>query len=338
MTTKKKDRTSTAPHHANTAPEADQEPPEDQGTAVTEDDRPEPKVPAKLPDLVKPPAQLSSGDYLPSPVVRDATQVVERKALVDELIRDNMQDGVDYGKIPGTNKDTLFKGGAEQLASWFGYAVTFPDDRKRVHEDWSGGFFAYSYVCEIIDRRTGSVVAECEGSANSKETKYRWRWAFASEVREAGLNPDDLESKTRKSKRTGKPYKVYKIENDEPFDLLNTLQKMAQKRAMVGAVLIATAQSGRFTQDVEDMPAHARGVTADDDKPAPPPPASFFDMAELWVMADDHDANADQWKYLREMLSKGLTAPQVKTLEGRIRKALKVEKDYKPDVRDLLGA
>jgi hypothetical protein len=43
------------------------------------------------------------------------------------------------------------------------------------------------------------------------------------------------------------------IENTEPFDLVNTLQKMAQKRALVAAVLVGTGASQFFTQDIEDM-------------------------------------------------------------------------------------
>jgi hypothetical protein len=38
----------------------------------------------------------------------------------------------------------------------------------------------------------------------------------------------------------------------------NTVVKMAQKRALVGACLQATATSGLFTQDVEDLPADQR--------------------------------------------------------------------------------
>ena len=45
----------------------------------------------------------------------------------------------------------------------------------------------------------------------------------------------------------------YQIPNPDLPDLVNTIQKMAQKRAIVGSVLIATNASGFFTQDVEDM-------------------------------------------------------------------------------------
>ena len=48
---------------------------------------------------------------------------------------------------------------------------------------------------------------------------------------------------------------LYRIPNPEVADLVNTIQKMAQKRAVVAATLIATSASEFFTQDVEDIPA-----------------------------------------------------------------------------------
>ncbi len=43
------------------------------------------------------------------------------------------------------------------------------------------------------------------------------------------------------------------VENPDPYDVENTLLKMAAKRAQVDAVLRTTATSGLFTQDVEDL-------------------------------------------------------------------------------------
>lgn len=70
----------------------------------------------------------------------------------------------------------------------------------------------------------------------------------------------------------------YRIPNPEVADTINTCQKMAQKRALVAAVLIVTNCSDAFTQDIEDFaddhgthgsaPADA-SAHADD---APPPP------------------------------------------------------------------
>lgn len=45
----------------------------------------------------------------------------------------------------------------------------------------------------------------------------------------------------------------YRIPNPEVSDVINTCQKMAQKRALVAAVLVVTNCSDAFTQDVEDF-------------------------------------------------------------------------------------
>ena len=46
---------------------------------------------------------------------------------------------------------------------------------------------------------------------------------------------------------------VGRIVNDNPADQVNTIDKMAQKRALVAATLIAVNASEFFTQDLEDM-------------------------------------------------------------------------------------
>lgn len=51
----------------------------------------------------------------------------------------------------------------------------------------------------------------------------------------------------------------FRIKNREVVGLQNTIMKMAQKRAFVGAVLIATGASEYFTQDIEDMDLTGRG-------------------------------------------------------------------------------
>lgn len=45
----------------------------------------------------------------------------------------------------------------------------------------------------------------------------------------------------------------YRIPNPEVADVINTCQKMAQKRALVAAVLVVTNCSDAFTQDIEDF-------------------------------------------------------------------------------------
>lgn len=71
----------------------------------------------------------------------------------------------------------------------------------------------------------------------------------------------------------------YRIPNPEVSDTINTCQKMAQKRALVAAVLVVTNCSDAFTQDVEDFevgestpinPLPDRNASATPNKPNTP--------------------------------------------------------------------
>lgn len=74
---------------------------------------------------------------------------------------------------------------------------------------------------------------------------------------------------------------LYQVPNEKIFDQVNTIQKMAQKRAYVGATISATKASDMFTQDMEDLadqydakpaehkgPEGAKPVSASQEKPA----------------------------------------------------------------------
>src|SRR5215211_2968844 len=76
-------------------------------------------------------------------------QAVQRFNAVVEFVRTVMREGVDYGVIPGTDKPTLLKPGAEKLCTLFGLTCRF--DLIRSVEDWDGSqhegeaFFYYRY-------------------------------------------------------------------------------------------------------------------------------------------------------------------------------------------------
>jgi hypothetical protein len=154
--------------------------------------------------------------FMPLMRIEDALQ--RRQAIV-EITRQVMVDGIDYGKIPGTDKPTLLKPGAEKLCSMFGLVPDFILIQRT--EDWGGEdhggepFFYYFYKCRLL--RNGIPVGEGEGSCNSRESKYRWRWVQEGEVptgtnlsravqRQSRLSePDFAIRKSETSGKYGKP-------------------------------------------------------------------------------------------------------------------------------------
>lgn len=82
-----------------------------------------------------------------------------------------MLEGVDYGLIPGCNKPSLYKSGAEKLCDIFGLSKLIEVINRT--EDWSKGLFSYEIKATLINKKTGLVEAEGIGSCNSLEKKYK---------------------------------------------------------------------------------------------------------------------------------------------------------------------
>ncbi len=178
--------------------------------------------------------------------VTDGLKTIRKfQAIVKKLTT----EGVDYGVIPGTQKPTLLKPGAEKITKLMSLSDSYTILKSQ--EDYDKGFFAYTVKCRLAHIQTGNLVSEGVGQCNSKESKYRWRWLFANEL------PPDIDKSTLK-KQTGmsrynKPYTRYRVENEDIFSQVNTILKMAKKRALVDAALSAGRLSEIFTQDMEDI-------------------------------------------------------------------------------------
>lgn len=105
-------------------------------------------------------------------------QAVQRFNTLVEFVQNVMRRDVDYGAIPGTDKKpTLLKAGAEKLTTLFGLTVRFETIEQT--QDWTGEahsgepFFYYWYRCQLW--RGALLIAEADGSCNSRESKYRYR-------------------------------------------------------------------------------------------------------------------------------------------------------------------
>ena len=214
--------------------------------------------------------------FMPAMSIESA---VERYNAVTEFVSRVLRKDVDYGVIPGTEKRTLLKPGAEKLTTFFGLSTRF-QLLERI-EDWTGDshggepFFYYLYRCRLV--RGDVLIAEGDASCNSRETKYRWReaqracpacgqaaiikgreeygggWLCFKKRGGCGAKYADGDA-TIEGQQTGRVF------NPDICDQVNTIQKMAQKRSLVGAVLLAVNASEFFTQDVEDLHFNAAAV------------------------------------------------------------------------------
>lgn len=164
-------------------------------------------------------AELDAGAGLLRPVAT-AGQLVVAKAETASLIAEALIEGTDFGRIPGTDRPTLFKAGAETIASAFGTRPEFEILEREVDHDrevaWkkngrpqtSTGLYRFVVRCRLVNRATEQAVGEGLGSCSSMESKYISR----------------------------------------PRNLENTILKMASKRALVQAVLITFGLSDRFAE------------------------------------------------------------------------------------------
>jgi hypothetical protein len=212
-----------------------------------------------------------------SPVMNIA-MAIERRGAIKEAFTKLMEAGQDYGSV-GASKPTLLQPGAQKLDNLFGLVPRFPIELMRIEEDWTGAqhggepFFRYMVVCQLM--RGEFVMGEAIGECNSWEEKYRWR--SAERLCPACGKGSIIQTKHKSGPDSGKPKNFWcapfkggcgtgfaltdpaitgqetgRKPNPAIFDQINTLLKMAQKRAHVGATINATSASEFFTQDLED--------------------------------------------------------------------------------------
>lgn len=185
----------------------------------------------------------------PQEMARKLASMKQMLTLTQKFFQEVMVPDNDYGIIPGTGKPTLLKPGAEKLSEFYGYAPTIRqiDEEK----DIQTGFYRARVIISLVHKKTGTIIADGVGEANTFESRYRYRWVPDWKLPK-GIDKNSLYCEERQ-KKNGETYLLYRIENDDLWTLWNTVLKMAKKRALVDAVLSATRSSGLFTQDAEDL-------------------------------------------------------------------------------------
>lgn len=219
---------------------------------------------------------------------RNHNDLVEQNQAIVDLKQNVFRVGIHFGEpFKGAGKPVLLKPGAEMLCSLFGLRPRY--NPITLVEQWEPALFHYRYECELISIETGQVVGSGIGSCNSMEDKYRWRKAERTcpicgleNIRKS--NKDDGWYCWAKTGGCGAQFKGTdpaivdqkpgKVPNEDIYTLVNTIDKMAQKRSLLAATLVATGASAYFTQDIEDFPgAVIEGEVTEHPSSSAPPPA-----------------------------------------------------------------
>lgn len=245
----------------------------------------------------------------PAATALTVQQVLGQVALIQQIMSATMKDGEHYGRIPGCgDKPTLLKPGAEKLCLTFRLAPTYEVDERTVDRNHR----EYRVQCALTSVLTGAFLGQGVGICSTMEAKYRFR-AGATEATDKSVprtywdlrQEDPAKAQELLGGKGFSPKKVdgawmiakasEKVENDNPADSYNTVLKMAKKRALVDAVLTATAASDIFTQDLEDISANlaasmpaapAVAETAAPRQPLAPAPVQPQPFADVVVVGE----------------------------------------------------
>lgn len=272
----------------------------------------------------------------------NVADVVRRVQKVQAIRNEVMKENVHYGKIPGTDKDTLYKAGAETLL------MTFRLSPKYTHtETWKDDHYTVLSRCDLYHIGTGNFVGSGEGMCSTMEAKYRFRLG-APELTDKAVPKTywDLK-KANKMKEAqdligGKGFvtvkndegrwmigkkSTSKVDNPDIADTYNTVLKMANKRAKVDAAITALAVSDMFTQDLEegfeDDTPRATG-SPKSANPSPEPPAQGEPVPKAQKEAPKSGFQVRVETELAELSAKGLGAFPAgwKAMRERIAKAV----------------
>jgi len=213
--------------------------------------------------------------------------------LIQEALKATMKNGVHFGVIPGTQKPSLYKPGAEIIMALFRLSA-YPS----VNDMSKDGEIRYQVKVELV-AKDGASLGEGIGECSSGEEKYMWRVAVCDE--EFDDTPETMR-RIKYKKYRGEVSKARQVRMN-PSDLANTILKMAKKRALIDAVLTATGASDIFSQDIEDLPeeflkTHEDGVEAEQRAPiqeAPIKEATTKTMEEEAIEMMGEDVEIAGW-------------------------------------------
>jgi hypothetical protein len=142
--------------------------------------------------------------------------------LCQKLVSTVLEEGVDYGEIPGTHGKGLWDSGAAKVIRAFGCHIEVtPED------------ISYIFEALIIHNESGKIVGSGMGTCSTREAKYGYRWVI--DPKKFGYAEEVIPDLRFRPKYGTQGEIEYRIENPDAGDLIHTLLVQACKRAEVDA-------------------------------------------------------------------------------------------------------
>lgn len=219
----------------------------------------------------------------------------EMQQIMTEYVRDAMVKDHHYYSFNEGGKPSLTKDGAFRICSLF-KITPGPVDIEIIRED--GDHFTVISTARLFNQ-DGVEIASSRGSASTRESKYAYRWVNEGQV------PADIDKASLKTRggqnKNGGSWKQYQLPNPDKADLENTILKMSEKRATVGAVNKLPLVSELFAADPDDgtpesqpQKRNARPAAEKPKATEPPSPASIERAVNLSTkLQKEYSVSAD---------------------------------------------
>lgn len=212
-------------------------------------------------------------------------------ARLDRIMEEVMEEGTDFGVIPGVKRPALLQDGAVQICRLFKLVPTFIREVKYGDGVLEPQVTVLSDCMLHLGSAEGPVVGTAGGACSSWEKKYRYRNADR-ECPECQKQGTIIKGKEEYgggwlcfAKKGGCGAKwpngapaiegqvLGQIENPDVYEQLQTIMWMADKRAHVGATRRTTGASRKFTQDEDIIQQQHGGPQPEAKREAPSAPA-----------------------------------------------------------------
>lgn len=253
--------------------------------------------------------------------------------MIQSVYNEVLKKDEHYGTIPGTNKPTLYKAGAEKIVVLLGLEPHFDPTRNDLPND----HLEYMVKCTLT--KDGNHKGEGLGSCSTRESKYRYRYAerYCPDCGQSTIRTDRQGHQYYCWKKLGGCGRTYpfgskaieeqplKEDNPDIADQYNTVLKMAKKRAYVDAVLTIAGVSDIFTQDLEE-------TQNGNSKPKSDPPKTTPEPAKQQTNGKKESINDIVKSDIKEMIGKVVSDTEYKDIQEAL---IKIVTDNKTTIGEL---